>query len=174
MLSQALSHFQAPSGSGQASVPHSDPLSHLSIWCPQNFHQAFCPDDSQLQVPPSPCPLRVFLATSNCAPHILTPDHQRSPCPLNSHLFSGGHKTPSLPVLNPTELSHPVPPTRECSSLDSSCGSSLPPFRAQPKCHLLREASLLCVTTPHSHVTQVYYLQEHLFVYFAYCLFLPL
>lgn len=56
VLSQALLTSRPPQALGQASVPHSDPRSHLAPGAPQNFRQAFCPDDSQLQVPPSPCP----------------------------------------------------------------------------------------------------------------------
>ena len=172
MLSRGLLTSRSPQALGQASVPHSDFFSHLAPGPPQNFNQAFCPDDSQLPSSTPPLSLRVFFffwPLQNVSPIVLTPRPPEESLPLSSVSFWGGHKTPSCPS-SPHSPSHLVPSTR--SALPQILTWLLPSFRAQPKCHLLREASP--ASLPHSHVTQVYYLQEHLSIYFAYCLFLPL
>lgn len=142
------------------------PVSHLVP--SENFHQYSAPDDSQPK-----ChllsPERAFFATK-LSPHSLNSDHPEESLPLNLYLWEVT-KTPSARPR--PQRSHPVPPPPGVLLLDLF----MAPFLhsgAQPKCHLLREASSALCHHLHSHVTQVYYLQEHLFIYFAYCLFLPL
>ena len=180
VLSRALLTSRPPQALGQASVPHSDLLSHLAPGPPRNFNQAFCPDDSQLPNSTPPLSLMIFV-------WFFFWPLQTVP-PTGEGLSPNSWTTRGVPALEfpalfrevmkllPARARPPAPPTRFpppgvlCPR--SSRGSLLPSFRAQPKCHLLREASP--ASLPHSHVTQVYYLQEHLFIYFAYCLFLPL
>ena len=60
VLSRGLLTSRSPQALGQASVPHSDFFSHLAPGLPQNFNQAFCPDDSQLPSSTPPLSLRFF------------------------------------------------------------------------------------------------------------------
>ena len=126
VLSRGLLTSRSPQALGQASVPHSDFFSHLAPGPPQNFNQAFCPDDSQLPSSTAPLSLRVFFFWPlQTVPRIvLTPRPPEESLPLSSRLFLGRSQNSFLPVLAP----QPFPPGslhQECSAPDPHVA---PPF----------------------------------------------